>query len=48
MSRLTQKELRLILEAFAALHGVGYSKDLEIAKLQTKLSIMLQMASTRP
>lgn len=28
-------------------HGHGYSKDPEIAKLQAKLSIMLEVASKR-
>ncbi len=43
---LTSEEIRLILEAIHP-EGFGYSEDKKVAKLQAKLSIMLQVAVER-
>ncbi len=43
--RLLAKEYRIILEALSEKYsGDGYADDQEIAKLQAKLSIMLEAA----
>ena len=44
---LTAAEIRLIFEALTAKYGFGYSTVPEVAKLQAKLSIMLEVASSR-
>lgn len=44
MDKLTSKEIRLILTKLCP-EG-GYSKDKEIAQLQAKLSIMLEVAES--
>lgn len=38
---LTEAEIRIILDALR--HSHGYSQDPDVARLQTKLSIMLQV-----
>lgn len=43
--RLTAKEILTILDMISDKHGPGYSEDIEVGKLQAKLSIMLQVAS---
>lgn len=43
---LTIKEIRLILDLIEEKHGLGYSKEPEVARLQAKLSVMLE-AKTR-
>jgi hypothetical protein len=43
---LTKDEIRLILDLLAEKYGPGYSDIPEVARLQAKLSIMLQVASS--
>ena len=42
--KLTRDEILLILHALEEKHGPGYSSDEAVAKLQGKLSIMLEVA----
>ena len=44
---LTTEELRIILEALEAKYGRGYAADKRVARLQAKLSIMLEAAQRR-
>jgi hypothetical protein len=39
---LTEDEILLILDLLEEKHGRGYSKELKVAGLQAKLSIMLE------
>lgn len=41
---LTAKEILMLLEGLKAQHGPGYSSDNDVASLQAKLSILLEMA----
>jgi hypothetical protein len=43
MYRLTTAEIMLILDAFGQLHGIGYSADPAVGRLQAKLSVWLEM-----
>lgn len=40
--RLTEEEIRIILDLLKEKYGPGYSSNKEIGKLQAKLSIMLE------
>jgi len=40
---LNAEEIRLILDIINKAHGPGYSKDDRVAKLQAKLSILLEV-----
>lgn len=44
---LTTEELRIIFEALEAKYGRGYSDDSTVARLQAKLSIMIEVAQRR-
>lgn len=44
---LTADELRIIFESLEAKYGRGYSADKKVARLQAKLSIMLEAAAAR-
>jgi predicted DNA-binding transcriptional regulator YafY len=39
---LTIEEIEILLQALAAAHGPGYASDPAVAKLQAKLSMMLE------
>lgn len=43
----SESEIRLILLAFRDKYGPCYSDDPEVAKLQARLSMMLQMVMVR-
>lgn len=40
---LDAEEIRLILDIINKAHGPGYSKDERVAKLQAKLSVLLEV-----
>lgn len=40
---LSKEEINLILELLREKYGPGYSEEKEVAVLQTKLSLMLEM-----
>jgi hypothetical protein len=44
MMRLTVAEIHLILDLIREKYGIGYSDVKEVSRLQTKLSIMLEVA----
>ena len=45
--KLTRDEILLILYALKEKYGPGYSNDEAVAKLQGKLSIMLEVATAK-
>ena len=45
-SRLTTKEIHLILDALREKHGPGYAPG-DVGRLQAKLSILLEIAAKR-
>jgi hypothetical protein len=44
---LTAKELLKLLDIIRAQHGPGYASDPEVAALQGKLSVLLELAHKR-
>lgn len=43
MSQLTSREIDILFKALQQVYGFGYSKDLEVGRLQAKLSVMAQV-----
>jgi hypothetical protein len=44
---LTIEDIRIIFNALESKYGIGYSKVKEVAQLQAKLSIMLEVLSKK-
>lgn len=45
--KLTLEEIRMLLDLLKEKHGLGYSKDENVARLQAKLSMMGEIEQSR-